>query len=127
MSEQSVNSRSDYLSTLAKVAIVVVMLAVFLLPPVKQWLNADPVRLRVIYPLMALACGYGLFQAYRSAAGTLDLVRWGVILLAAVCMVLAVYGVGAAFFAIGKVCAIGFIVLEIGRILYEGFVENGDA
>ena len=126
MSEQSANPRSKYLTTLAQVAIAVVMLAVFLLPPVKQWLNAESVRLRVIYPLMALACAYGLFLTYRSAGRKFDLVRWGVILLSAVCMVLAVYGDGPIFFTIGKACAIGFIVMEIGRILYEGFVESDD-
>ena len=125
MSEQLANPRPEYLATLAKITVAFVLLAIFLLPPVKQWLNADPVRLRVIYPLMALACAYGLFQAYRSAGGTFDLVRWGVILLATVCMALAVYGVGGGFFTIGKACAIGFIVIEIGRILYEGFA-NGE-
>ena len=122
MSERPANPRSEHLSTLVRATMAFVILIVFLLPPVKQWLNADPVRLRIIYPLMALICAYGLFQAYQSSGRTFDLARWGVILLAAVCMVLAVYGVGPVFFTIGKACAIGFIVMEIGRILYEGLV-----
>lgn len=127
MSEQPAHPPSAVLATLAKVAIALVMLAVFLLPPVKQWLNADPLRLRALYPLLALACAFGLFQAIRSVAGTFALVRWAVILLAAASMTLAVYGAGAVFFTIGKACAIAFIVLEIGRILYEGFVAGDDA
>lgn len=126
MSEQSVKSRPENLVTLVKAVIAILVIVVFLLPPVKQWLNAQPIRLRVIYPLLTLVCLYGLYQAYRATSGAFGLLRWGVIVSAALSSVLAVYGVGQVFFTVGKVCAVAFIVMEIGYILYEGLAGSDD-
>jgi hypothetical protein len=120
MREQQSSLGSKPIATLVKMLLAFFIIVFFLLPPVKQWLNAEPVRLRVIYALMTLFCLYGLIQAYRERSSTFALVRWAVILLAVGSSVLAVFGVGQIFFTISKVCAIAFIVMEIGHILYEG-------
>lgn len=119
LKQQKLQSKS--LSTLGFVVLAILLVIIFLLPPVKKWLNEIPYLFEVVYPLLALFSIYGLYQAYRSESGAFTLLKWVLLLVATGSSVLAVYGAGAFFFTLRQIGAVAFIVLEIGHTLVGGF------
>ena len=122
MVDQRKGQRPGLVRGIGMAALWVLIVIVFLLPPVKRWFNATPYLLEVLYPLLTLFSLYLLYQAYRDKAGTFVLFKWALLLIATASSVLAVYGAGAIFYTIRLVSAEVFIVLEIGHIFVESFL-----
>ena len=122
MVNQQEKQRSGLMGGIGAVVLALLIVIVFLLPPVKQWFNQTPYLFEVLYPLLTLFSIYLLYQAYRAKAGTFVLFKWALLLVAAASSVLAVYGAGALFYTVRLVSAEVFIVLEIGHILVESFI-----
>jgi hypothetical protein len=121
MVDQRERQRSG-LGGIGAAALGVLIVIVFLLPPVKRWFNETPYLLEVLYPLLTLFSFYVLYQAYRDKAGKFVLFKWGLLLLAAASSMLAVYGAGEIFYTIRLMSAEFFIVLQIGHILVESLI-----
>jgi FtsH-binding integral membrane protein len=121
MVDQREERRSGVMRGIGAAALGLVIVVIFLLPPVKRWFNETPYLLEILYPLLTLFSLYLLYQAYRAKAGTFALFKWALLLVAALSSMLAVYGAGAIFYTIRLVSAEVFIVLQIGHILVESF------
>ena len=122
MVNQREKQRSGLVRGIGTAALWLLVVIVFLLPPVKRWFNEMPYLLEVLYPLLTLFSLYLLYQAYRDKAGTFMLFKWALLLVATTSAALAVYGAGAIFHTIRLVSAEVFIVLQIGQILVESFI-----
>ncbi|MGC9395087.1 MAG: hypothetical protein ACP5J4_09545 [Anaerolineae bacterium] len=122
MVDQRKERRSGLIRGVGMAVLWMLVVMVFLLPPVKRWFNETPYLLEVLYPLLTLFSLYLLYQAYRAKAGTFVLFKWALLLIATASSVLAVYGAGAGFYTIRSVSAQVFIVLEVGHIFVESFI-----
>ena len=119
---QHKKQRSGLVRGIGTAALWLLVVIVFLLPPVKRWFNEMPYLLEVLYPLLALFSLYLLYQAFRDKAGTFMLFKWALLLIATASATLAVYDAGAIFHTIRLMSAEVFIVLQIGQILVESFI-----
>ena len=122
MVDQREKQRSGLVRSIGMAALWVLVVIIFLLPPVKRWFNETPYLLEVLYPLLTLFSLYLLYQAYRAKAGTFVLFKWALLLIATASSALAVYGAGTVFYTIRSVSAEVFIVLQIGQIFVESFL-----
>jgi hypothetical protein len=101
------------------------LMAVFLSPTVKGWLNRIPNFWRIFYPLLTLFSGYLLVSAVVAGDGVVAAIKWLILVIAVLGATAFVYGAPRVFFTVGRVGAIVFIVVEVLHTLLEGVLGQG--
>jgi hypothetical protein len=120
MEDRRSNSDGTGWSSLLAVALGLAILGVLLLTPIKTWLNQIPNLWRVVYPMMALFAVALFVRSVQDHAGLVVLVKWVVLLAAALSATVHAYGGARIFFTLGRWGAILFITLEVITTLVEG-------
>jgi hypothetical protein len=110
--------------SLISVVLGLAILGILLLTPIKSWLNRIPNLWRVVYPLMVLFAGALLARAVRAREGVIALIKWIVLLAAALSATLYAYDGPRLFFNLGRWGAFLFIVIEVVQTLVEGLVSG---
>lgn len=99
-------------------AAVLVLLGL-ILTPVKRWLNSIPYLWMILYPLLSLFSLYVLVCAIQAKESLITLIKWGILLIAAVAMAAAAFSMGAVFYSVGRTAAVIFIIVELGTFVYD--------
>ncbi|MGC9348445.1 MAG: hypothetical protein ACP5JG_09935 [Anaerolineae bacterium] len=126
MSKKSEQTITSLLLRIGAVVVGLALMAVFLSPTVKGWLNRIPNFWRVFYPLLTLFAGYLLVSAIFAGDGVVAAVKWLILVLAALSATAFVYGAPRIFFTIGRTGAIVFIVVEVLHTLLEGVLGESE-
>ena len=88
------------------------ILLVLLLTPVHGWLNRIPNLWEVLYPLLTVFGAYLLITGVRRREGPVALVKWSVLLAAALSATLYAYGATRIFFFFSH-CFARLLVLTV--------------
>ncbi len=102
--------------------VIIVAAVVFIglmLPPVKKWLNAIPYLWTVFYPLLSLFSLYILIKVIQGKEGPVTYIKWSLLLVSALSMTVAKFGLGSVFFTLGRTLAVVFIIVELVTFLYD--------
>ena len=97
----------------------VLVLIGFLLPPVKRWLNAIPYLWHVLYPLLSLFSLYIIMRAIKTKESVITGIKWCILLVSAVAMTAATYGLGTGLYWVGRTSAIVFIIVELATFIVD--------
>jgi hypothetical protein len=109
---------SGFWSKYAVIIFTVAILVVITLSPVKRWLNSIPYLWIILYPLLSIFSLYLFIKSIQSNDEAIVIIKWGLLVISAILMTLAVLGVGSVLFTVGKILAVLFIILELGTYLY---------
>ena len=101
------------------------LVAVFLLPPVKAFLNGIPHFYKVFYVVLTLLAGYLVVMAAYTRQGALAIGTWALLFWAAACSAVYVFGGARIFFSLGRWGAIVFIVVSTVGILFPATQDAG--
>lgn len=94
------------------------ILVVLLATPVRGWLNRVPHLWEIVYPLTLVFAGALVVSSLRAREHALVTAKWGVLLVAALCATLSVFGAGRGFLVVSRWAAIVAIAAEGAMMLF---------
>lgn len=93
--------------------VALVIVAVFLLTPVKGWLNSNPLVFTLIFLALLVFSAYGLVMSLRDKESWRSWLAWGLALVAALLATVWAFGAGVIFLTIARYAAMLFVALEV--------------
>jgi peptidoglycan/LPS O-acetylase OafA/YrhL len=127
MTEQTSEARRDTWVTVAIVVGAVLLFALFLLRPVKCYINQWPLLWRILYPALAVFAGVMVVQTVRAGERWFEAVRWGLLVVAGVTGSVTFYGGPGVYLQVAKGFAIAFVVAEVLDVILTAFSGDGAA
>lgn len=125
MTEQTSDSRRETWGTVAVVIVALLLFALFLLQPVRCWLNQWPLLWRILYPALAVGSGVMLVRAIRAGERWIEPFKWGLLVIAGLTGSVRFFGGPLVFLRVGKGFAIAFVVVEVLDSLRAAFFDDG--
>lgn len=102
------------------------LLAVLVFSPIKEWLNRIPYLWHVLYPLLTIFAAALVVSAVMAKEGVLTVAKWMLLLIGTAGATVYTYGGARIFFTAGRWGALLFIAVEIIHNVVEGLSSDGE-